>query len=148
MQPQSIGGVRSRFQRRRALALAITGVLAAMQSAHAFEIGTGNPDIQMRWDNTVRYNLGMRAESQDRAIVGNPNFDDGDRNFNNGSLVTNRFDVLSEFDFVYKKRYGFRVSSATIACPSSCCRSSSSSVASNSRVLARNLRNRYASSFG
>ena len=57
----------------------------------------------MRWDNTVRYNLGVRAQSQDPAILGNPNFDDGDRNFSNGSLVTNRFDVLSEFDFVWQQ---------------------------------------------
>ena len=37
-------------------------------------------------------------------ILGNPNFDDGDRNFCNGSLVTNRLDVLSEFDFVYQRK--------------------------------------------
>ena len=66
----------------------------------------------MRWDNTVRYNLGVRAQSQDTTILGSPNFDDGDRNFTNGSLVTNRFDVLSEFDFVYQRRYGFRASGA------------------------------------
>ena len=97
--------------RRRAIAVAIAGIVTA-GTAHAFEIDTGNPDVQMRWDNTVRYNAGVRAESQNREILGNPNFDDGDRNFNNGSLVTNRFDVLSEFDFVYKKKYGFRVSGA------------------------------------
>ena len=54
----------------------------------------------MRWDNTIRYNLGVRTQSQDTKIIGSPNFDDGDRNFSNGSLVTNRLDVLSEFDFV------------------------------------------------
>ena len=61
----------------------------------AFEIDTGNPDVQMRWDNTVRYNLGVRAQSQDSNIIGSPNYDDGDRNFSNGSLVTNRLDLLS-----------------------------------------------------
>ena len=40
------------------------------------------------------------------ALLGNPNFDDGDRNFGNGSLVTNRFDVLSEFDLIWQKKYG------------------------------------------
>ena len=58
----------------------------------------------MRWDNTIRYNLGERAQSQDGAILGNPNFDDGDRNFSNGSIVTNRLDLLSEFDFVWQKK--------------------------------------------
>src|SRR4029450_7178100 len=81
-------------------------------AVQAFEIPTDNPDLAIRWDNTVRYNIGMRTQSQDSNIIGSPNFDDGDRNFSNGSLVTNRFDVLSEFDFVYKRRMGFRVSGA------------------------------------
>ncbi len=67
-------------------------------NASAFEITTGDPDLQVRWDNTVRYNLGVRAQSQDSKILGNTNFDDGDRNFSNGSIVTNRVDLLSEFD--------------------------------------------------
>ena len=40
-----------------------------------------------------------------------PNFDDGDRNFENNSVFT-RFDLLSEFDMVWKKSIGFRVSAA------------------------------------
>jgi len=97
---------------RRATALAIATLLGAANVAQAFDIDTGNPDIQMRWDNTVRYNLGVRAQSQNNEIIGSPNYDDGDRNFGNGSLVTNRFDVLSEFDFVWKRTMGFRVSGA------------------------------------
>jgi len=81
-------------------------------AAQAFEIDTGNPDITMRWDNTVRYNLGVRAQGQSAAIEGNPNYDDGDRNFSNGSIVTNRFDLLSEFDVVYQRKYGVRASLA------------------------------------
>jgi hypothetical protein len=99
--------------RRRATALAVGSVLAAAAvAAQAFEIDTGNPDLALRWDNTIRYNLGVRAQSQDQAILGNPNFDDGDRNFKNGSIVTNRLDLLSEFDFVYQRKYGFRTSYA------------------------------------
>ena len=94
--------------RRRAAALAIGSLLASAGTAGAFEIDTGNPDLSLRWDNTIRYNLGYRAQSQDPAILGNPNFDDGDRNFSNGSIVTNRIDLLSEFDFVYQRRFGFR----------------------------------------
>src|SRR3974377_1408329 len=89
--------------RRRAAALAIATLFAAAGTAQAFEIDTGNDDLAVRWDNTVRYNLGMRAQSQDPAILKSPNYDDGDRNFSNGSLVTNRFDVLSEFDLVYQR---------------------------------------------
>jgi Protein of unknown function (DUF1302) len=97
---------------RCAAALAIAALLATGGTAQAFDIDTGNPDLQVRWDNTVRYNLGVRAQSQNSEILGNPNFDDGDRNFGNGSIVTNRFDVLSEFDLVWQRKYGFRVSAA------------------------------------
>ncbi|MFO1392865.1 MAG: DUF1302 domain-containing protein [Steroidobacteraceae bacterium] len=98
---------------RRAAGLGVLGWLVSVaDSAGAFEMDTGNPDLVVRWDNTVRYNLGVRAQSQDPAILGSPNADDGDRNFSNGSLVTNRFDVLSEFDIVWRKSFGARVSAA------------------------------------
>ena len=96
----------------RRMALAIAALFATSGAVNAFDIDTGNPDVQMRWDNTVRYNLGLRTQSQDDNILRAPNYDDGDRNFSNGSLVTNRFDLLSEFDFVYKRQLGFRFSAA------------------------------------
>ena len=43
--------------RRRAASLAVASLFAAAGNALAFEIATGNDDIAMRWDNTVRYNL-------------------------------------------------------------------------------------------
>jgi hypothetical protein len=100
-----------KFIRRAALATAIAALFTAPLAA-AFEIDTGNDDITMRWDNTIRYNLGFRAQSQDQKILANPNYDDGDRNFSNGSMVTSRFDGLSEFDFIWKKDTGFRFSYA------------------------------------
>jgi hypothetical protein len=87
-------------------------VLAAITPAHAFEINTGNPDITLRWDNTLRYNLGVRTQSQDAAILANPNYDDGDRNFSKNKVVANRFDLLSEADLVWQKKLGARVSAA------------------------------------
>jgi hypothetical protein len=95
-----------------AISAAVIGAYAASNAALAFEIDTGNEDWVIRWDNTFRYNLGVRAQKQDPAILGNANADDGDRNFSNGSLVTNRLDVLSEFDVVWQKKYGMRVSAA------------------------------------
>lgn len=47
----------------------------------AVELDTGNPDLRMRWDNTVRYNLGMRMEGQDRRLLNNPNYDESDSKF-------------------------------------------------------------------
>jgi hypothetical protein len=96
--------------RRRAVALAVASLLAAAGSAQAFEIDTGNDDLTMRWDNTFRYNVGWRVQSQNPVITGNVNADDGDRNFKSGSVVTNRLDILSEFDLVWQKKYGVRVS--------------------------------------
>ena len=95
--------------RRHTIALALASALGLSGPACAFEIPDVHPDLEMRWDNTFRYNLGGRAQSQNPAILGAPNNDDGDRNFSNGSLVTNRLDILSEFDVVWQKSYGARV---------------------------------------
>ncbi|MGO4222047.1 DUF1302 domain-containing protein [Lysobacter sp. TAF61] len=96
---------------RRLLSAMITAALAATGTAGAVEINTGNPDVVLRWDNTIRFNLANRVENQDAAILNSPNYDDGDRNFDTG-LVSERLDLLSEFDFIYQDRLGFRVSAA------------------------------------
>lgn len=98
----------------RALRITMLALLTSMaHSAFAVELETGNPDVQLRLDNTIRYNLGMRTQGQSASILKNPNFDDGDRNFDKNSIVNNRVDVLTEFDFVYKQAYGVHVSAAT-----------------------------------
>ncbi len=112
MQHVSNSRIDAAWFRRRATALAIGSMLAAAGPASAFEIPTADPDFVMRWDNTLRANLGVRAQSQDKALINSTNFDDGDRNFSNGSLVTSRLDVLSEFDLVWQRRYGVRFSAA------------------------------------
>lgn len=92
------------------LAAITLGVLASAQVQSA-EIKVENPDVSMRWDNTFRYGAIGRLKKQDAAVVSNPNFDDGDRNFNRG-IVSNRIDVLSEFDVTYQRKFGARVSAA------------------------------------
>ena len=96
---------------KRLLSAAILASLAATGSAWATEIDTGNPDVVLRWDNTIKVNLANRVDNQDRSILNSPNFDDGDRNFDQG-MVSERLDLLSELDFVYQDRLGFRVSGA------------------------------------
>ncbi|GAB2596413.1 hypothetical protein GCM10027034_32140 [Ramlibacter solisilvae] len=81
-------------------------------TANAIEFDTGNDDVQLRLDNTVRYNFGRRVEAQSPGVLGAVNSDDGDRNFKKGSTVTNRVDLLTEFDAVYQKKFGVRVSGA------------------------------------
>jgi Protein of unknown function (DUF1302) len=100
--------------RLTAVSAAVLGVLAlAAAPAQAMEFNTGNPDLEVRWDNTVRYNLGVRTGQQNKSGVGNnPSFDEGEFRFDNGDVVANRFDLLSELDLVYKGKYGFRVSAA------------------------------------
>jgi hypothetical protein len=68
-------------------------------------------DYWVRWDNTVRYNYGVRMRSPQGCFLNSPNYDDGDRNFDKGT-VTNRLDIMSELDFTYKKDYGLRLSAA------------------------------------
>ena len=98
------------FARTPVAAAAICALLAG--SAHAFEIDTGNPDVSIRWDNTIRTNLAMRVQSRDPKIGNSVLADEGDYSFDNGDFVAKRIDLLSEFDLVYKKRFGARVSGA------------------------------------
>ncbi|MBA5608557.1 DUF1302 domain-containing protein [Duganella sp. FT3S] len=101
-------------QQKQAYALRATAVaaaLCAMGAAGAVELETGNPDLSIRFDNTIKYNYANRLSKQNPNILKSVNSDDGDRNFDQGT-VSNRIDLLSEFDFVYKKRMGFRVSAA------------------------------------
>lgn len=79
--------------------------------ASAFEIKLDdNPDVAMRWDNTVKYNAGWRVEGRDNLLGDNWVSQATNWGWDKGDLVTNRFDVLSEFDFVYKQDHGFRLS--------------------------------------
>jgi hypothetical protein len=106
---------RTRVAAAASAAFGAATLLASMfatTAAQAIEIDTGNPDAVLRWDNTLRYNLGWRMRSQDASIIANPNYDDGDRNFAKGKPIADRVDLLSELDLVVDKKYGFRVSGA------------------------------------
>lgn len=96
-----------------AITLATVGMCG---SASAMTIDSGNRDIRMSWNNTVKYSAAWRVEDQDPAVADNSigvqaNTNDGDLNFDKG-LISNRLDLLSEFNFNYKRRYGFRISGA------------------------------------
>jgi Protein of unknown function (DUF1302) len=112
---KSSTGYQCRAERHRmrfvSMMLALLFVLGMWGAAGAFEIPTGNEDIKINWDNSLRLNFGYRMKNMSDGIVANPNLDDGDRNFEHG-LVQTRLDILSEFDVVYKRNYGFRVSGA------------------------------------
>ncbi|PHR83405.1 MAG: hypothetical protein COA59_12520 [Colwellia sp.] len=93
--------------------LAVTiAAISSIGSVQAAQIETGNPNLVVRWDNTVRYNLGVRTEKQDKRLLANSIFDDGDGKFDKGDIITNRLDILSELDVDYDQRFGFRLTAA------------------------------------
>lgn len=100
------------------LATRVAAVSAAVAAAFvsgqamAFKIETGNPDVELRWDNTVKYNAGWRMEGRDRTLGDTPTLHGSEYKFDKGEMVTNRLDLLSELDMIYKDRYGFRLSGA------------------------------------
>ena len=85
--------------------------------ASAFTFDSGIPELKTSWDTTIKYSNAFRLQdSQDNITVGpgtanpNSNLDDGDRNFDTG-LISNRLDLLSEFNLRYKS-VGARLSGA------------------------------------
>lgn len=111
MAKESVKGCPSAVKK---LSLVVAMVCAGVgsSSAYAFSIDTGNSDIEMRWDNTVRYNAGWRMENPNSHFANIASNDETEGRFEKGDLVTNRLDLFSEFDFVYQRNYGFRVSGA------------------------------------
>lgn len=109
-------GLISAVHRPTAIAAA---VLLQCGPAMALEFDTGNPDVRVRWDNTLKYSAAARVEGRSNSLVTDDfasnrntiNLDDGDRNFGKG-IISNRLDLLSEFDLSYKNKYGIRVSGA------------------------------------
>lgn len=98
----------------KAAAAAIVLAFGATPAAYAGEIDTGNADMAVRWDNTVRYTYGQRVGRQDPLLIGpgSQNIDDGNRNFGRGDATANRLDLLTELDLVYQQRHGLRLSAA------------------------------------
>ncbi|MBT9475218.1 DUF1302 family protein [Polaromonas sp.] len=80
--------------------------------AMAIEIKTDNPDLSVRWDNTIRANVGVRTDKPDTRILNNPTYDESDGKFGRGDLVTKRLDLLTELDVNYKNSFGARISGA------------------------------------
>ncbi|NRF67200.1 DUF1302 domain-containing protein [Aquincola sp. S2] len=94
--------------RHIALAAALTSLAAA--PALGVEIDLGNPDLVLRWDNSVRLNYAVRTEQRDPKIGNSALADEGTYSFDKGDAVAQRFDLLSEMDLVWRKQHGLRVS--------------------------------------
>jgi hypothetical protein len=117
------------MQRTKAPRLTMLAVAALLAGgAQAAEIETGSPDWVLRWDNTIKSSLKLRTQDADPAlkdtfrllVPGVPgstfpqalNFNAGDQNFQDKGLVSTRLDLLSEFDAIWRKDFGLRLSAA------------------------------------
>lgn len=72
------------------LAIGVAVALVCSGLTQAREFTTANPDLTLRWDNTLRYNLGIRAEEREQALANNATYDESDSKFDRGDVVTNR----------------------------------------------------------
>src|SRR5690242_2116359 len=96
--------------RNRLLAFIGVTVATISMDSSATSMTSDNPDVKIRWDNTVKYCNAFRLGRQSASVTADANADDGSRNFGRG-LISNRVDWLSEFDGSYKN-FGMRVSGA------------------------------------
>jgi hypothetical protein len=102
--------------RRHALALACG--LACALPALAMELESSDPDTRIRLDFTPKYSLAYRLKDPSAVLTspaargdgGVTNENDGDANFRKG-VVSNRFDLLTEFDYS-RGNWGVRLSHA------------------------------------
>jgi Protein of unknown function (DUF1302) len=106
--------INQRAHKRSGLTCAVVALSATMaaSSAQAISFDTGNRDLSVRWDNTFRYNAGWRLEDQNQDFIDSPFYDDGENSFEQGDMVINRLDILSELDVVWKGQHALRISAA------------------------------------
>lgn len=106
---------RSRMSRPSGSLVGTAGVCLAMGMAlpaGAVEVNTGIEDLTVRFDNTIKYNLGYRLDGRDSRIANTATSDEGDYKFDRGDVVTNRVDLLSELEVDWQNRFGARASAA------------------------------------
>lgn len=107
---------RSPAFRRRLIPISLASLVSA-SGVQAFEFDTGNPDLKIRWDNTLKYNVTMRTEDINNDVLSKGGAfavlgDDADLGWEQWDIVNNRFDILSELDLSWKGKFGMRVSGA------------------------------------
>jgi hypothetical protein len=91
---------------------ALAALFAFARPAAAFDTDFGGSDFKVRWDNTMRANLGIRTTAPDSILGANPAFTAGEYSFGQGGITTSRLDLLSELDASYEGQFGARASFA------------------------------------
>ncbi len=113
----SLERIKAPTKKRLTIAVAsATALLVWSSTGNAFQFDIESTDWDVRWDNTLRYNASFRVQkAQDwiaKTDASNSLFDDASQAFSRG-LVSNRIDLISEFDVIWKRNFGFRVSGTT-----------------------------------
>ena len=106
-------GVSRRVSSNKPMQLALLSamVMAAVGSPVANALTFETEDWKGYFDNTVTYNLGIRARNVDNKIGNNPSFDESEYKFENrGDVVTNRFNLVTELGGTYHDKTSLRVS--------------------------------------
>lgn len=110
----------NKLKEHKSQALVIVCALAS-SGAQAVELETGNPDLSVRFDNTVKLSTIYRTRNADPGLANSFNSSSaptglgqnaGDDNFRKKGFVSERVDLLTEFDAVYKRNFGFRIGAA------------------------------------
>lgn len=97
--PTPIDAAKIRTMAACIAAVCLTGI---GNPATADEIATGNPDLSIRWDNTLRYLGAMRMEGRDARLAANPTADDGNFKFDQHDIGGNRIDWLTEGGVIHQ----------------------------------------------
>jgi hypothetical protein len=97
--------------RRAAAAIALL-TFAPTGPTLALDVPLGVPALELRFDNTLRANVGVRTDPIDTKMGMNPAFTGGEYSVKQYGLTAGRLDVLSELDLTYAGRYGARLSAA------------------------------------
>lgn len=90
-------------------AIALGAGCATPAWSYEFTVG---PDWVVNLDNTVLYNVGIRATSIDPKEGNAPNYDESDYKFKAGDIVTDRISDLAALQAVYQNQLGFRFSAS------------------------------------
>jgi len=91
---------------------AMAAIFAVARPAAAIDTDFGGSDFKVRWDNTMRANLGIRTTAPDPILGANPAFTAGEYSFGRGGISTSRLDLLSELDASWQGQLGARASFA------------------------------------
>lgn len=94
--------VLSRHLKLGFMTCSLTAFALPPAQAGTFELGD---DVVVDYLTTLNYALNTRVKNQSNTLLSNINGDDGDRNFNRGSVFTNRVSALGEMN-IHKGDYG------------------------------------------